>query len=327
MKIYSNFRLINPKKLLILDSKNTFKEEIDKLLITLLLNGYHLKKVFRISPNSTIINVYKYDYLGAEIRYSILISSKKPSTSILTRLDKIAGKTNFNSYKIAIGKEEIPDVTFYLIEDFYKKIGGATNFGLVLHPELPEILNQLGHNKLPKNFSGSPDDLLEAYCKECLQFILKVPVRRYGKDRSFESLPDGLVIGDNSFVMLFDAKAYRNGFAFESDDINRFEKYVKEFRAKYGHFFPNIHSFLVISSQFNDSEKSIQNRSDDLFSRCYTRLTCIKADELGEIAQLIIENSKFRQSINWKRQFSKLYLSPKEIKQEISKLKKDKVIS
>ena len=45
--------------------------------------------------------------------------------------------------------------------------------------------------------AGKPDDMLELYSEECLEYMLECPVRRYGQERRFERLPDGLALGRN----------------------------------------------------------------------------------------------------------------------------------
>lgn len=296
----------------------------DNLIITLIVNGYHFKDFIRVSPDHNIIIFYKYDRFGGEIWYSVLISEKYPSISILETLSRTASRNNSKPF-IICDIELIVEYDSYTFDEFYNEIGGVVNTGLVLNPNLSKIMIDLGHNKLPKGLEGKPDDLLEIYSKECFQFLFKTSVRRYGKDRSFESLPDGIVLGKDSTVFLFDSKAYKDGFEFASDDINRFEKYVLDFRLRYKHLF-SIKSFLVISGEFNDSDKSLQDRSMELMSRVQIPVSCITSGDLAEMVAIIINNSGFQQSINWNRIFVESVIKVSSLSTQIGKLKKDKII-
>lgn len=296
----------------------------DNLIITLLVNGYHLRDFLRVSKNHNIIVFNKYDSFGAEIWYSVLLSEKIPSTGILERLNRIAERNKYKPFIICDTELKL-EYDSYTFDEFYEKIGGVVNTGLVLNPNISEIMIELGHNILPKGLEGKPDDLLEIYSKECFQFLFKTAVRRYGKDRSFESLPDGIVLGNDSTAFLFDSKAYKDGFEFKSDDINRFEKYVKDFKSRYKHLF-SIKSFLVISGKFNDSENSIQKRSMELMSRVQVPISCISSGDLAEMVSIIINNSDYQQSINWNRIFVDSLIKLSSLNTQIGKLKKDKII-
>src|SRR5262249_52968181 len=153
----------------------------------------------------------------------------------------------------------------YTRDEFFGFFGGIINTGLILIPNLPQILDQLGHNKLPNGLTGDPDDLQELYVKECLQFIMESPTRRYGIDRCFESLPDGVVLSKEGFMLLFDSKSYSKGFSFEADDIKRFKSYVEDFRHRYSGLFGNILSFVVVTGEFKDSAGAIAGRSNELY--------------------------------------------------------------
>jgi hypothetical protein len=291
---------------------------------TLITNGFHIKSVERFSSENYIINTYKYDKLGAEIRYSILFCSDKTATSILQTLEKIAKA--YNSLPLFVNEHFDTSICkSFKPSKFFDFFGGIVNTGLILIPNLPEILDELGHNKLPNGLTGEPEDLHELYTSECLQFLFESPTRRYGSDRLFEKLPDGLVLCKGRFMILFDSKAYKDGFKIKSDDINRFAYYVKDFNDRYSNYFGNIYSFIIVSGNFNDSEKSITNRSGELYKECNCKISCIKSEELGNIVKLIRGIPEFRGSINWKTVFSDTIVEVKFVQQEISRINKDKI--
>lgn len=302
----------------------TIFSKSDKLVITLIVNGFHLEDFTRISKDHSIVSLKKYDGFGAKILYAVLISKKKPSSAIIERLKKIASSKKYSPFIICV--EEL-NLTYdsYTFDEFYKKIGGVVNTGLVLNPELKGIMKSLGHNKLPLGLDGRPEDLLEIYSKECFQFLFKTPVRRYGIDRSFESVPDGIILCNNTTAYLFDSKAYEGGFKFKSDDINRFERYVEDFNSKYSHIL-KIKSFIVISGDFKDSESSLSNRSMELMSRTQVPISCVSSETLAEMVRIIVDNPKYQQSINWSRILVKPLVKLASLNKQIENLEKDKII-
>ena len=311
----------NGKLLGDLEKMNT--KELSDIISTLITNGFHIHKVERPSTNNIIINVYKIDKLGANIKYSIHFSDDMKESPVIQSLDKISN--SYASYPIYVNDNlSSKDYSNYTKKSFFEIFGGMINTGLILIPKLPSVLDELGHNILPSGLKGKPDDLHELYVCECLQFILVSPTRRYGEDRLFEKLPDGIVLAKN-FLTCIDSKAYKNGYEFEADDIKRFSSYVEDFNNRYSQYFGRVHSFLVISGHFNDSTESISNRSKELYRICGCTLSCIKSSELGNIVQHLQNMPEYRTSIDWKIIFSELLIELKYIEEEIKRIKKDKV--
>ena len=298
--------------------------DFSNIVSTLVTNGFHIKSVERFSPENSIVNTYKYDKLGAEIRYSILFSADTTETPILKTLERIS--KSYNSLPLFINDHFDSTICkTFKQSKFFDFFGGIVNTGLILISSLPQILDELGHNKLPIGLIGEPEDLHELYTSECLQFLFESPTRRYGTDRLFEKLPDGLVLCKGRFMILFDSKAYKDGFDIKSDDINRFAFYVNDFNNRYSNYFGNIYSFVIVSGHFNDSEKSISNRSNELYRECNCRISCINSIELGNIIKLVRDTPEVRGSINWKNVFSNIIVEEKFVLQEISRITKDKI--
>lgn len=300
-----------------------YKEDAFNIISTFIVNGFHIEKVERLSPENSVYCIYKYDKLGAKVYYSILFSEDEQL--IFEKQFNVISK-QYRAKPILVCDNISSDhFDCYSKKKFFDFFGGMVTTGLILIQNLPEILEDLGYNKLPPNLSGKPDDLHEIYVKECLQFILESPTRRYGEDRLFESLPDGIVIGKNRYLLLMDSKSYSGGFSFKADDIKRFASYVEDFNSRYGHFFGNVFSFLVISGHFNDSDAAIQGRSDELYKLCGCRLSCIKSKELGYIVQKIQNNPDLSKAILWKNVFTELMIMEKHVNKEIARIKKDKL--
>lgn len=298
-------------------------EQFSNTIATLVTNGFHIHKIDRLSPKDVIINARKYDRLGAEVRYSIMFSNDNHETALIESLNKIS--IAYNSHPIYVNDNyTTTDFSSHTQKSFFDFFGGIINTGLTLIPDLPTILNELGHNRLPTSLSGNPEDLHELYVAECLQFILQSPTRRYGQERAFESLPDGIVLG-KGFMILVDSKAYSSGFSFQADDIKRFEFYVEDFNNRYSQFFGRVFTFLVVSGNFTDSGKSIQGRSEELYKKCGCKLSCLASKVLGDIVQLIQQKPRERTSIKWENILINQQIEMKYVNQEIKRIQKDKI--
>lgn len=300
-------------------------EDFSNIISTLIINGFHIHQVERFSATTSIVHTYKYDKLGAKIRYSILFSEDKSETAIMQSLKKSA--RTFQAQPIMVNDNwQTPNVSSYTKEKFFDFFGGIVNTGLILIPNLAQILDELGHNKLPIGLAGEPEDLLELYAAECLQYIFESPTRRYGSDRLFEKLPDGIVLCKGRFIILFDAKAYKDGFGFDSKTINSLKGYIEEFTKKYSSFFGSIFTVIVVSGHFNDSQNALEGRADELYKLCNCKISTITGNELGNIVQLLKNNPDIRSSIDWKNVFANVIAETKYVQQEIDKIKKDKLL-
>lgn len=299
-------------------------EDFSNIISTLVINGFHIHQVERISATASIFHTYKYDKLGAQIRYSILFSEDKSETAIMHSLEKSSKK--FQSQSILVNDNwHAVKVKSYTIEKFFDFFGGIVNIGLILIPNLPQILDELGHNKLPIGLTGEPEDLLELYASECFQYIFESPTRRYGSDRLFEKLPDGIVLCKGRFMVLFDAKAHKDGFGFDSKTINSLKGYVEEFNKKYSSYFGIIFTVIVVSGHFNDSQNALEGRADELYKLCNCKISTVTGTELGDIVQLLKNNPDIRGSIDWKNVFANVIAGAKHVQQEIDKIHKDKL--
>jgi len=295
------------------------------IISTFLLNGFEIEKVDRISPDDTIFTIHKYEKLGALVKYSLLFSKSSHETNIFDSLEIISRA--LNSKPIVIS-DIIKSSKFKLFsyKDFAKIFGDFMNLGLILLPNLPEILNELGHNRLPESLAGQADNLHEIYIKECLQFLLNFPVKRFGQTRLYEKLPDSVILGKNGMFVLIDSKAYSNGYYISSDDINRFAYYINDFNDRYSEFYGRVFTFLIVSGEFVNGIRSIKLKSDQLYSLSNTKLTCIKSEDLGQIVIELKDTPEVRKSILWRNMFSRNLLDLSTIRNEINRIKKDNLI-
>jgi hypothetical protein len=293
--------------------------DIPTFVRTLLLNGYTIDSVQR-SEAAQIFEVHRVDELGAHVPYLFLVATD-PGEAVIAPFVKRAYE--LRAAPIGLGDFSTPLFPVLSFPVFYRILGGSIDEGVVYDDDLPTKLDMLGHNQLPPGLSGKADDLLEQYTKQSLQFVTARRSRRYGKERLFEPVPDGIVFED--LAVLIDTKAYSGGFTIEADDIKRFASYVADFNRRYRDELGSIHCFLIVTGHFKQDIPALETRRSELYAECQTQLTCLKASVLGEIVKKLRLVPNCRRAIAWKRLFSTLVLTPELICEEIARLKKDSI--
>jgi hypothetical protein len=293
--------------------------DIRYLFENFFVNKFELKYSKRIAANTLLVKASRHDEFGRAMDYEFYFLSEKVSTDYI---DSIKCKSSSNI--IIIGTVSQNGVDFTEAE-FFDKLSTVIDPGIYLNSDLPSILLALGHNQLPKSMTGVAADLLETYSKECLQFLLGGKGRRYGKERSFESLPDGVILG-RDVTILFDAKAYKDGFNPSADDLKRFQSYITDFNKKYEQFVGRVFSFVVVSGHFDVGDDALVDRSRELYEMCQTSLSFISCEELSKVVQISIENHLQVESINWKKILSKPVPSWQMLVEQIDKIKKDRIL-
>lgn len=288
------------------------------LFVNLFVNKYDIRYVKR--PHRDILELHgnKQDEFGKQLDYEFFFFSNEFSDAQVVRYRKIGSRQVF----VGLAAQKSIDFTF---DEFYDKLLTTIDPGIYLNKKLADILDNLGHNKVPQGLEGKADDLLEEYVKDCLQFILSGKGRRYGKDRSFESLPDGVILG-NGLTLLFDGKAYKDGYAPTADDLKRFSSYVAGFNDKYKAFVPQVYSFIVVSGHFAVGEDALSDRSDEFYELCNTKLCFVAAKTLARLVELCLENASAKEAVNWKKVFAKPLTKEKILLEQFNLIKKDRII-
>jgi len=297
-------------------------ETLANVITTLVVNGFNMQRVERFPDDTHILDIYRFDKLGGRIDYSLLLTSDTHETAIVDTLIRNAGRSN--ATPLVISDTLATDkCKCYKIKDFFGMFGGLVNTGLILIPSLDDILESLGHNKVYPGLVGDADDLHELYVNECLQYMLQSPTRRYGSDRLFEKVPDAVVLSKERFMVLVDSKAYSKGFEVKADDMLRFKGYVEDFRERYSHVFGSIQTFLVVSGHFQDSERALRGRSDELYGTCGCKLSYANSAELGRIVKVLNDLGDGSQSIIWRGLLTNLFITKDLVDEEIKRIKKD----
>lgn len=301
-------------------------KEFSDTIATLILNGFHVSTVDRLSPTNIIVNCYRLDKLGAIARYSILFSDDPLESASCELLIKIATDREHSKPLLVSERYSTKACDSYSTAEFFDFFGGVVNTGLVLIPGLPGILQKLGLNELPAGLSGKPNDLHELYVKECLQFVMDSPARRYGSDRLFQKLPDAIVLGRDQLLLPLDSKSYSGGYSISSDDINRYAFYVNDFNKRYSGYVGKAFAFVIVTGTISDSEQSIQNRSQELYIQCGATICCLDSQTLGEFVELLINEPWIKSAIDWRKLFVKVKLTLSDFRQEVARVKKDKIV-
>jgi hypothetical protein len=299
--------------------------QLASALRTLLVNGYAITGVDRISPTASIVSAEKRDRLGARARSTILFIGGSPAANVLEMLSTIASATG--AQPLVVTNANVTGNPAMPPEKFYELLGGVIQSDRLMRDDLPDVLYAFGHNKGYIGFTGKPDELLEEYVKEGLQFLLESRAYRYGQDRLFESLPDGLVLARPPLNLYFDAKAYEKGFHPSADDIKRFAGYVNDFNTRYASLVGRLHCFLVVSGTFTANNDALEEKANEFYSLCSTKLCHITAKNFGIIINAVREHCGNRSAINWVKILSRLVIEPSAVMDEIDRIKKDKIVT
>lgn len=274
-----------------------------------------------------MLRASRRDELGVNTKYLLAFSGgNKLSAADVAGLRHTA---SFHSAALVVicdvCEDELNDLPVIAPEDFIQRLGGAISSYLPLESFYNEHLVALAHNKLPEGVEGRADDLFEEYVHVGLQFILHKQVVRYGQDRRFKTLPDGVVLGGGSLLLLYDCKAAKDGYDISRNSIRQFADYVRRFHQNYERYIGRVHCFLVVSSFFQSPE-TLDERSRDLLAECQVPLASLNADEMGQIVQMFVERPAYRQSIEWKRILSGGAVHAAGVQKDLQERIKDGVI-
>jgi hypothetical protein len=306
--------------------RSTVKDRKTSTIVnTLIGSGFHLANVTS-KPTYLLFRVARRDEFGILLPYVFAYSGndtiKATSISALRKVSE-----NDKAPLVIIGSAENADPTIPILtmNQFVGLMGGSVQAFLPLEPEYPAHLAELGLNQKPSGLIGKTDDLFESYVHQGLQFILQRRVIRYGQDRLFETLPDGLVLGRGFPQLLYDCKAYKDGYPLSRDAIRQFSDYVRSFHQRYEGYIGRVHAFLVVSGKFQ-SDAALDARSKELYSECQVPLVFMSAETLGQIVTLFVNAPQYRSTIDWKLVFSATAVDAKTVRTQLNARKKDRVI-
>ena len=300
-------------------------ERVRTMLLTLLGNGFVLDTV-RSEPTYTLFECHRLDEFAVPVRYDFILCGDKLPVGAAKAIAR--GAATKNACPVVIcEQEEVPGISIKLPwEVFEARLGGPIKSWLPLTEDFAADLDLLGHNRPISKREGAPNELFEEYVHVALQFLLWNRVIRYGKDRRGEAVPDGVGLGDQ-FILLYDAKAYSDGYSVTLDSVRQFESYVEDFNRRYAQYMLRVHAFLVVSGEFQGSELALESKADEMYSRCSTRLAYMTAKDLGGITKMLAEQPQLRGALDWRRVFSSTFITAGQVEREARGAGADRVIA
>jgi len=299
----------------------------DKMMIFRALVGSGFTPISVLpAPNYHLFNVSRTELLGTKVRYMIAVSSGRLSHSDIEWLVKEAqrqgealvfvGETDFRP-------EDVPVISY---AQFLDRLGGPIFSLLPLDEAYAVRLVTLGHNTLPADIIGKPDDLFEQYVHAGLQFLFRSRVVRYGQDRRGEPVPDGIAVGRSIPLMLYDVKAAAKGYKMNMEAVRQFADYVEEFHRSYETLIGKVGFFLVISGSFADDEDALEERSRDVQAKTGVPLSFLTADVLGSIVKRLVQEPLLRPALNWSRIFARPVVRLQDVEKQLRSRAKDGVL-
>jgi hypothetical protein len=189
-------------------SELTRTRDVPTMVRTLVGSRFQLETV-RNGPSYLLFECRRVDEFGVPIPYTFVLCDGPLDRASARAIEAAALRQG--SHLMAIGEDGggLPEMSW---TKFLARCGGAVKSWLPLEPEFADHLGELGHNRRIAGLEGRPDDLFEEYAQAGLQFLLADRVVRYGQDRRFERLPDGIAFARNGLIILYDAKAYAAGY-------------------------------------------------------------------------------------------------------------------
>ena len=289
---------------------------------TLVLGGFVLEGVER-SPNFVLIRMDRFDEFGVQHRYAFALE-ERPLSDADAASARIAA-AHHQAELVFVGRTKVtePSVPWDRLVNLF---GGPVVSANALDPGFGDALRTLGRNELPVGLLGRPDDLFEAYVRAAFEFVFAGRVVRYGQNRRFEKRPDGIALPTDQFRALYDAKAYADGYPVTADSIRQFKSYIEEFNQRYHDYIPRQSAFIVVAGSFQQGIDALRERSTELFAECQVPLSCLTADTLAEIIELVASHPSSRRAVNWTRIFSRAVVETSHVSSEIRAIRQDGII-
>ena len=278
------------------------------------------------APNYHLFKVSRTELLGSKVCYMIAVASHRLSNSDVEWLVKEAHRQGKALVLVGETDARPEDVPVLSYAQFLDRLGGPVFSLLPLDDAYAAHLVTLGHNTLPVGMIGRPDDLFEQYVYAGLQYLFRARVVRYGQDRRFEPVPDGIAIGNDIPLMLYDAKAAAKGYEMSMDAVRQFSDYVEEFNRCYETQVGKVGYFLVISGSFDNEEDALEERSRDVQAKTGVPLSFLTADVLGSIVKRLVQEPFLRPTLNWRRIFARPVVRLQDVEKQLRARNKDGVL-
>ena len=295
---------------------------IHEALRALVTSGFTLEQANR-NPGYALLVMFRYDEFGTKTSYCFVLADESLSES---QADAAKIAADHHDAQLVVVGPETGEIDTLDWSRFIGLLGGPIPSLTPLDEDFRENLVVLGQNELPAGYEGAPDELYESYVWAGLSFLLGGRAVRYGQERLFESVPDGLVLQEPDFIALYDAKAYSSGYEITADSIRQFASYIEDFLRRYSPYFPRINTFIVASSIFSQQPGTLVSRSQELQARCGAPIAFVTSEALADAISIILDNPRTRQSINWSQVFANPIFDSVSVNHEVRRIIEDRVV-
>lgn len=289
-------------------------------------NGFLISTV-HYGPGFATFIATRIDEMGVPLRYVIGVADSDLPAGALQTMTQTA--THHQASVVIVADDRTDGAPWLSWTDFVGRFGGVIPSLLPLEPGYAERLRTLGNNRRPTELpDGAVDRLYETYVGAGLEFLLGSRVIRYGSERLFQPVPDGvaLPLGDR-IALLYDAKAADPAFEVSRDDIRRFGDYVKRYNESYQMHAGPVRSFIVVSTEFAQDIPSRQGHSNQLRADVGVPIAFLRSHELAEMISLLAESPWMRTAIRWREIFAPLDVTAASVGAAIRVIQADRVRS
>ncbi len=302
------------------DGTSATNEPLAVAVRTLLAGGMLVDSAHR-KPEYVAVSCHRVDDFGVSVSYLVVLGDARVSAQAAAARQHADHE---GAHLIIVADDVDSDEHHISWPAFLARLGGPLRSWLPLEPEFATRLSELGHNRLPAGITGRPDNLFEEYVLAGLQFAVGNRVIRYGQDRRFERVPDGVAwAGDPPSFFIYDAKAAGTGFVVDVDAVRQFGDYVRRFNERYRLHTGRVQSFVVASGHFDMTNEACATRSDSLYAECGTRLSFLTAEELSKICALLNGSPTMRSSLPWGSLLARLHISADDVNGALGAARKD----
>jgi hypothetical protein len=302
------------------------EEELPELMRTLLAAGFEITRVDR-KPNYIALALSRPDAFSKGVKYLMAYAGDGLiSSADIEALKKLSAREGSSLVIVSSNQNSLEKSAVVLTKSkLFSLVGGIVSSALPLEPEYGSYLKILAKNELPQSLMGEPDDLFEAYVHAGFQFILRGRVLRYGQSRRFEAVSDGLVLGKNALLVLYDAKAASDHYEITRTTIRQFADYTRQFHTRYEEYVGRVHAFAVVSYAFQELSV-LTDRSNELYAECGVQLVCITAESMAQMVSLFADRPIYRSVVDWKSIFVAPVLNFTKVKEIVDARKRDRVV-
>jgi hypothetical protein len=288
---------------------------------TLFANGYLLEEG-RSVPGARLLTYSTPDRFGGRLRYLIGVPERAATAELVSSVRQMA--KHQLSHPVILGElENNSDVPVLTFDEFIARFGGPVVSLLPLSDSYSDQIQTLATNRLPGGMSGTASNLFEDYVAAGIQFLFGTRVIAYGTKRTGEAVPDGIAFRRGGYV-LYDAKAANSGYEATRDEYRKFKEYTLDFHRRYEASYGAAHVFLVISGSFTQSEDTLSEKSREFFAETKsTVLAFLTIDALLAGIQLVREDPRLREGVNWDKVLARPLVTSSVIANEIRKSARD----